>query len=153
MTPAEFAALVNGTVLVVEKDFKNPEPDRRTSHDWRKAPVIKKGTRLVIVKQENRLYSDLPFCVELRPVSTWRHQYLLLKPNGEVPGSGAFKLLTQEVVKNVKVDKHDLDSTAAYHYVDAKELALAAVREMLYKGTLTLIDVEELYLADRDRED
>ena len=47
---AEAKGLVHGAALVLCEEVKNPTPDRRHTHDWRKLPTIPAGKRFRVVE-------------------------------------------------------------------------------------------------------
>lgn len=77
----------------LREDFKSPEPDKRMTRDWRKAPIIKAGT--IVHVMPNRVDAPGYFkafvgryrvnCVLNTPRSEWRAFFDLLEPVADSP--------------------------------------------------------------------
>lgn len=153
MTQGEIAKLADGTVVVVGADVKNPEPDGRARHDWRKLAEVPEGTEFVVkVYEGSKKPGAEPAHIELRPVGTWSHQHLFLHRDGRVPEVASYAALTNALLPALTVGCQSVGSLARKHYTDEMRFSTAVVRELLRTGKLTLTEAEALYLADNERE-
>jgi hypothetical protein len=116
-------------VYVLTRDVKNPAPDRRKSRDWRKSPVILRGTKVVVAPHP---YNDSKLILQGR--SRWPQEFVL-------SSEPLFALLAEALepapvtVCNMLLAADRLDNESAS--------ASSVLQHLVNKGTVSYTQVRE----------
>ncbi len=124
--------LKDGSVYRLTRDVANPEPDRRMTRDWTRAPIWQAG---ILVCYSGRSYPQLRA----------RGFYDDLTPTHD--GFAAFVAALEPAPRNFDNVMFGL------HRGSRTMTAYGALRELVRQGRVTLDEVETAFAADAARED